>query len=544
MAGKMLDIALGKKDWIFKSVDETALAFAAILVFQAVVSYFRVYLFAFVSQKAMTDIREALYARFMYLSMSFYDKNRVGELTSRISNDVTLLQNTLSTTLAEAIRQLATLLIGLIIIFISTPQLSLFMVMTFPFVVLGAVIFGKFIRRLSKKTQDALAEANVIVEESLQAIFTVKVFTGQSFQVNRYNKAARESLKMGMKTAVFRAGFISFIIFGLFGGIVAVMWYGSTLVESGEIKSGDMISFIFYTMLIGGSIAGLGDLFGQIQRTIGASERILEILEGKDSLEGDSVRKENIGGTISLEGVSFRYPTRSDVQVLRGVDLKIAQGEKVALVGHSGAGKSTIAQLLLRMYDHEKGQIKIDDKDVDSFELHGLRSNIGLVPQEVVLFGGSIYENIAYGRPGASEQEIKLAAQQANALDFILDFPDGFETLVGERGVKLSGGQRQRIAIARALLKDPRILILDEATSSLDSESESLVQEALEELMKGRTTIMIAHRLSTIRKADRIYVVEKGQIAEQGTHDELYALESGIYHNLVRLQSQGELSGV
>ncbi len=536
LAGKMLDIATGKQDWIFKTINETALIFVGLLIFQAFVSYFRVYLFAYVSQNAMADIRKKVFGKFMYLPMGFYDRNRTGELSSRISNDVTLLQDTLSTTLAEAIRQFATLIFGLAIIFINTPSLSIFMVLTFPVVVFGAIFFGRFIKKLSRKTQDRLAESNVIVEESLQAIFTVKVFTGQLIQTGKYQKAIEESLKSGLKTATIRAGFIAFIISGLFGGIVAVMWYGATLVQSEEIQSGDLVSFLLYTMLIGGSIAGIGDLFGQIQRAIGASERILEILGEADEEESSPSAMTQIEGSISIDNLSFHYPTRPEVPVIDRLSLDIKAGEKVALVGHSGAGKSTIAQLLLRMYPHSSGSISVDNQAIQSYPIDELRGNIGLVPQDVILFGGSIKENIEYGKANASFEEIREAAKRANALDFIEKFPDGFDTLVGERGVKLSGGQRQRIAIARAILKNPKILILDEATSSLDAESESLVQSALDDLMVNRTTIMIAHRLSTIRKADKICVVEAGKIVEAGDHETLYANDQGIYHNLVKLQ--------
>lgn len=488
----------------------------------------------------MADMRISLYSKLMGLPMTFYDKKRIGELVSRITTDIALLQDTFSTTLAEFIRQIATLIIGSIIIFYATPELSLFMLATFPVLVVAAMIFGKFIRKLSKKTQDELASANVIVEETLQSINIVKAFTSEIIEVLRYKKSMERVVKIALKSATYRGAFISFIIFAMFGGIVAVMWYGATLVQSGEMSVGDLLSFVLYTTFIGGSIAGLGDLYGQIQKAIGASERVMEILneEGEQNIEEKVIEKMPLYGDIKLNNIDFSYPTREDVQVLKRLSFNVKAGEKVALVGHSGAGKSTIIQLLLRFYPVGSGEILVDGKNINQYPLSSYRQNIGIVPQEIILFGGTIKENIAYGKPGATDEEVLDAARKANAWLFIKDFPEGMDTLVGERGVKLSGGQRQRIAIARAILKNPVILILDEATSSLDAESESYVQEALDELMKNRTTIIIAHRLATIRKVNKIYVLKDGQIAESGTHEELITTIDGTYNNLVKLQLQ------
>ena len=315
------------------------------------------------------------------------------------------------------------------------------------------------------------------------------------------------------------------------------MWYGAYLLQNGQMLAGELISFFLYTAFIGGSIAGLGDMYGMVQRAIGASERILEILdEDQEQSANSDAQKLALNGNVSFENVQFTYPSRLEVEVIKGVSFGLNTGEKVALVGSSGAGKSTLIQLLMRLYPINKGAIKVDGKDIVEYDLSAFRKNIGIVPQEVILFGGSIQENIGYGKLDATFEEIKMAAQKANALDFIESFPEGFETLVGERGVKLSGGQRQRIAIARAILKDPSILILDEATSSLDAKSEKEVQDALDELMKNRTTIIIAHRLATIRKVDRIYVLEDGEIVESGDHEELSAKVGGVYENLVKLQ--------
>ena len=539
VTGKLVDVAQGKTDVIFSNINKVALILIGILAVQAFFSFFRVFLFAQVSERSMADMRTSLYSKLMELPMSFYDNKRIGELTSRITTDISLLQDTFSVTLAEFIRQIATLIGGAIYIFYNTPELSKFMLATFPVIVISAMIFGRLIRKLSKKTQDELASANIIVEETLQSINIVKAFTSEISEIVRYKGSMNKVIKVALKSATYRAGFISFIIFAMFGGIVAVMWYGATLVNTGEMTIGDLTSFVIFTGFIGGSIAGLGDLYGQIQKAIGASERVMEILsEESEHQIKEAPEPLDLNGSIAFENVGFAYPTRKDIDVLKDLSFTVKAGEKIALVGHSGAGKSTIIQLLMRFYELKSGEIKVDQQNIASFNLHAFRSNLGVVPQEIILFGGTIRENIAYGKPDASEEEIIKAAEQANAMLFIKDFPEGLDTVVGERGVKLSGGQRQRIAIARAILKDPKILILDEATSSLDAESENLVQQALDKLMVGRTTIIIAHRLATIRKVDKIYVLSDGQISEQGTHDELLASQEGTYNNLVKLQLQ------
>lgn len=536
VAGKLIDIASGKQEWFIQNIGTAALLLLGVLLFQSIVSFFRVFLFAIVTENAMANIRTDLYQRMMTLPMAFFDQNRAGELVSRISNDVSLLQNTFSVTLAELIRQTIILIAGIGLIFYTTPALSVFMLATFPVIVVLAFVFGKFIRKLSKKTQDQLAEANVIVDETIQSISSVKSFTSELFEILRYRKSMGGVVKTALRVARYRAAFISFIIFMIFGGIVAVMWYGATLVQSGDMSVGDLLSFVLYTTFIGASIAGIGDLFGQVQKAVGASERILEI-QNEDPEQDLSQPKSEVDlhGDIQFSQVAFSYPTRQELPVLKGINLKIKAGEKIALVGHSGAGKSTIVQLLMRFYGVSAGAISIAGKNINEIDLTALRAHIGIVPQEVILFGGTIGENIRYGKPEATHQEITEAARQANALEFIQSFPEGFDTLVGERGVKLSGGQRQRIAIARAVLKNPSILVLDEATSSLDSESEHLVQQALDTLMKDRTTIIIAHRLATIREVDKIYVLENGQVIESGTHAELLT-EKGAYKNFIDLQ--------
>ncbi|WP_194973639.1 ABC transporter ATP-binding protein [Aquiflexum lacus] len=535
VAGKLIDTASGET-WLVNDINGIAFILLGILLIQSIFSFFRVWLFAKVSERSMRDIRISLYSQLVQLPMTFFDKRRTGELISRITADVSMLQDTFSVTLAELFRQIITLLAGVVFLMVTTPKLTLFMLATFPVLVIIAMVFGKFIRKLSKQAQDELAAANVIVEETLQSIMTVKSFAGEEYESNRYKKGLNRVVDVALKAAGFRGAFISFIIFALFGGIVAVMWYGATLVASGEMTVGDLVSFVLYTTFIGGSIAGLGDIYGQIQKAIGSSERVLEILEEEPELSTADFQKVRMSGDVRFEHVRFNYPTRPELEVLKNINLHIPAGEKVALAGQSGAGKSTIIQLLLKFYPVEKGAILVDGINISNWNLKQLRSNIGIVPQEVLLFGGSIKENIAYAKPDATEEEIIEAAKKANAWQFISRFPEGLETTVGERGIKLSGGQRQRVAIARAILKDPAILILDEATSSLDAESEALVQEALDELMKNRTTIIIAHRLATIRKVNRIYVLKDGEIVEEGTHETLALQEDGFYANLVRLQ--------
>ena len=471
--------------------------------------------------------------------MAIFETRRVGELSSRITADVGTLHEAFTITLAEFIRQIVILIAGVIILFWTTPKLSFIMLVTFPLIVVFAMFFGKYVKKLSKNRQDILAESNIIVDESLQSFHTVKAFNNEKFESNRYKKTLQNLVKISLKLANVKGIFFTFIITILFGGIFFILWQGAILVERGEMQVGDLFSFIIYTGLIGGAIATIGNLYTSLSGAIGATERIQEILAEPSEIElntkGDEP-KSRAKGNIRFENVQFNYPARPELEVLKGINFTVSQGEKIAIVGPSGAGKSTIVQLLMRFYIPNQGAIYLDEKPISQIPISSFRKNFAIVPQEVILFGGTIKENILYGNPDASDEDIKKAAIQANAWQFIQSFPEGLQTIVGERGIKLSGGQRQRIAIARAILRDPAILLLDEATSSLDAESEKLVQEALDGLMKNRTSIIIAHRLATIKEVDRILVLNHGLLEESGTHEELMTNTEGLYHHLANLQ--------
>jgi len=558
LIGLMVDIAEGKEFYeISFSLGDTTFIdkkipinlsligffIIGVLFIQGFVSFFRVVLFARVSEKGTADIRRALYHKLMSLPITFFEENKTGDLISRLTADVEKLYSIFSIVLAEFLRQLIILVVGISFLVILTPKLSLIMLATIPVVMVCAIFFGRYIRKLSKERQKEQADSNSLLSESLTNISVVKAFVMEWVEIGKYNTAMNKVVKVALKYARGRAAFASFIVTILFGALLFLIYQGVVMVQNGsdDMTTGKLVSFVTYTFIIGGSIAGLGNFYPEIVGALGATERLREILALKGEIDLDttkSLKTPSIEGEITYEKVHFNYPTRPDIDVLKGISFNIKPGEKIALVGPSGAGKSTVIQLLMRFYDIQKGDIKVDGSSVKDMETRTLRSNMAFVPQEVILFGGTIAENISYGRPEASKEEILAAAKQANAWEFISQFPEQLETIVGERGIKLSGGQRQRVAIARAILKNPAILILDEATSSLDSESEKLVQDALDKLMQNRTSLIIAHRLSTIRNVDQIFVIDEGQIVESGTHDELSEISGGIYQGLLALQNR------
>lgn len=537
LIGLMIDIAEGKSE-LDVSLNDVGLGLVAILLVQGVISYVRVLLFAEVSEKGIADIRTAVYKKMVSLPITFFEENKTGDLISRITADVERLYNTLSITLAELLRQVIIIIIGIGFLAWTTPRLSLVMLVTIPVVVGGAMVFGKYIRKLSKERQDSLAASNSFLSEALLGMQVIKAFTSEIFEVKRYGNSIDNVVKVALNYARSRAVFVVFIITIMFGGLFFVIWQGATMLQDGTLTAGTLTAFVTYTFIIGGSIASLGNFVSEVLGALGATERIREILqtESEVDLTHDTVKTHKIEGNVSFKDVHFTYPTRTDIPILKGISLDIKAGQKIALVGSSGAGKSTIIQLLLRFYNIESGDIQVDGQSIYPQDLRAYRNNIAIVPQEVTLFGGTIRDNILYGKADATDAEVVTAAKQANAWEFINSFPEGLDTLIGERGIKLSGGQRQRVAIARAILRNPSILLLDEATSSLDAESEKVVQDALDKLMVGRTSIIIAHRLSTIRDVDTIYVLDKGQIAEIGNHEELLAKPNGIYKHLAELQ--------
>jgi len=507
---------------------------------QTIFSFMRIYLLTEVGEKSLANMRTDLYAKLLSMPMGFYSEQRVGDLSNRISSDLSQIQDAISFTLAEFLRGIFTLIIGLSFIFWISTELALVMLAVVPLIAVVAVVFGMRIRNMSRKAQDQLADSGTIVQETFQGISIVKAFTSEPHELSRYKKSIFSVVETAIANARYRGAFVSFMIFSVFGSISFVMWYGAGMISSGKLSTGDLTMFVIFSAFVGGTFAGFADMFSQLQKTLGATQRVRELLrETGEEVEIKSLQSSilhRISGRVKLENISFSYPSRKDVVVLQNLSLSIQSGEQIALVGPSGAGKSTIASLLLKFYEPTAGKLYFDDIDSKEIGLTELRKQIAFVPQDVILFGGTIQENIAYGNPLAQTHEIMEAAQKANAHDFINRFPEGYQTLVGERGVKLSGGQRQRIAIARAILKNPAILLLDEATSSLDSESEQLVQEALDNLMKNRTSIVIAHRLSTVKNADKIVVIDHGTVKEMGSHEELMQKEKGIYRNLVDLQ--------
>jgi len=543
LAGSILDAAVQhtKGGGSMAGADRTALLLMGILALQASLSFFQSLSFATAGQRSLVDLRRDTYARLISLPMTFFAQRRVGELASRLSSDLIQIEDTLIVVLPQFLRQTTILIGGIALIAVTSLQLTGIMLASLPFIIVAAVIFGRKTRKISREAQDRLADTATIVEETLQGILNVKAFSNEGYELNRYHVGLGSFLTTTLRGARLRAAFVAFIIFALFGFIVLVLWSGARLLQQGGITFGQLTRFGLYTTFVAGAMGQFAELYSQLQKAIGATGRVRELLRETGEVEvllGPTPPSTlpRLRGDIVFENVHFSYPSRQGVEVLHAVNLAAASGQRIALVGPSGAGKSTLISLLLRLYDPSSGRLLIDGRDARDYRLTELRGQMSMVPQEVLLFGGSIADNIAYGKPGAGEDEIEQAARQANAHEFIQAFPERYATLAGERGIKLSGGQRQRVAIARAILKNPAILILDEATSSLDSESERLIQEALETLMRGRTSFIIAHRLATVRHADRIIVIAGGRVVESGTHEELQAVADGTYRRLAALQ--------
>lgn len=546
LAGTIIDGALHQGgDHVMNQINRTALLLLGIVATQAGITFFHSLSFASVGQRSLVDLRRDTYGRLISLPMNFFSGRRVGELASRLSADLIQIEDALISFLPQFVRQVTMLTGGIALIAVTSLKLTGMMLVSLPVLTVVAVVFGRKTRRVSREAQDRLADTATIVEETLQGIVNVKAFANEAYELDRYHTGLRSFLSTTLYGARLRASFIAFIVFALFGSVVLVLWFGARLLQTGEITFGELTRFVLYTTFVAGAMGQFAELYSQLQKAVGATQRVRELLREPGEIEVSLAPAcvqciPRLRGEVRFENVHFHYPTRAEIEVLRGIDCMASPGEKIAFVGPSGAGKSTIISLLLRLYDPQRGRLIIDGKDARDYPLSGLRAQMSMVPQEVLLFGGTIAENIAYGRPGADRIAIEEAARKANAHDFVSSFPEGYETLVGDRGIKLSGGQRQRIAIARAILKDPAILILDEATSSLDSESEHLIQEALETLMRGRTTFIIAHRLATVRHVDRILVISRGQVAESGTHDQLSAIEGGLYRRLASLQFRNE----
>jgi len=535
-AGLMVNVANGKNTNF--TLNDIGIALVVVLLLQGIISYFRIVLFAYVSEKGVSAVRVAVFNKLLTLKLPFFEKNQTGELISRLTSDIDKMYNAFSLIIAEFIRQVIMIVGSIAMIVYTSWNLGLFMLATFPVVIIGAYFFGKKIRKLTRNRQTVLAETNLVMSEASTNISIVKSYTSEVFESNRYSNSISKYVTIAINVAKARGFFAAFIVTVVSGAIFLIIWKAATLLQAGQMDEGQLINFVTYTSVGGISIAGLGNFYGELIAAVGATERVREILKMDGEIEIGAYQdiQTKFSGKLEFKNVDFTYPSRQDMQILHDFSIKIAPGEKVALVGASGAGKSTIMQLLLKFYEIQSGDILIDGKSYKDYELSDYRKNFALVPQEVLLFGGSIRENILYGRPNATDEEVIDAAKKSNSWEFISSFPEGLETIVGERGIKLSGGQRQRIAIARAILKDPAILLLDEATSALDAESEQVVQEALNELMKGRTSIIIAHRLATIREVDRIYVMDHGKVIEEGSHEILSSKADGAYSNLAKLQ--------
>ena len=504
----------------------------------AVFTFARSYLMAWLGSRVVADLRTITFRHLLRQPPGFFHEHKSGELVSRLTSDIEMLQQAVGTDISVSLQSILTVVGGMVLMLATSPLLTISMVVLMPPIAFGAVLVGRRIRSRSREVQDLVAEANAGLKEALIGIETVQAFTAEEQESDRYSKRVFGAFRRALKVAMARSAFLAGVIFGAYTALLIIVWIGADMVLDKELKPGELATFLMYTLMVTGAVSQLATIWGNIQKAAGATTRVFDLLDDQPTIVDapDAVTLESPEGHLRFDGVHFAYSGRSDVKVLDDVSLEVRCGEVVALVGYSGAGKSTIATLVHRFFDPDSGRITLDGHDLTRLRLQDLRGAIGTVHQEPMLFSGTIGDNIRYGKLDATDDEVIRAAQQAWIAEFIEELPDGYETQVGERGVKLSGGQRQRIAIARALLTNPRILILDEATSHLDTANEALVHEALSRLMTGRTTIVIAHRLSTVKNADRILVVDQGRIVERGTHDELHR-DGTIYPKLTADQT-------
>jgi ATP-binding cassette subfamily B protein len=538
----VIDTALGDTPaWVAglgqgAMLDAVVVAMAVAALVSAGAMALRFYLFTYAGERVVARLRETLYRAIVSQEIAFFDGERTGDLTSRLTADTATIQSTVTSNVSMALRNAVQLTGALVLLFVTSWRLALVILAVVPPIAIGAVVYGRRVRRLAREVQDAVAAGSAVAEESLAGIRTVRAFSAEEQEAARYGEANARALEKARRRARASASFMGGVTFAGYAAIALVFWYGGRMVAAGELSAGDLTSFLIYGLLVGVSLGTLADLWADMLRAAGAAQRVFELIDRAPAVPmRGGAQPERVDGDVELDAVSFRYPTRPDVPVLDGVSLRLAPGERVALVGPSGAGKSTVAALLLRFYDPQGGALRLDGRDLRELDPGWLRRHIGTVAQEPILFSTTVAENVRYGRPDATRAEIEAAAAAAHADGFVRGFPDGYETLVGERGIQLSGGQKQRVAIARAILKDPRLLVLDEATSALDAESEELVKRALEALMRGRTTLIIAHRLSTVKDADRVVVLDGGRIVEEGTHDDLMA-RAGLYRRLIERQ--------